>query len=239
MPRRDLTLTPRLEEVRETRRIVAPIHYSPDEIHSHFNDCLCELRNQFETAEQLNENKRSDECKMIWRSQIVFAEGFLDFFIHEISKFCLFQMFVGNWPKTDKYNNMAVPMNKVEEAISKTSTDDWFFLFLNEKFSKEVYLSAESMNDQLNMIGVSFNRVMSVAFGEPSEENARKIGRKIVKELFDRRNIIAHQNDRDHLSLEQNDIDRKFVEDYIDKVDKIVRAIITIVKEINSEMSRD
>ena len=36
-----------------------------------------------------------EACKMILRSQVVLAEGLLDFYIHELSKFCMFQMFAG------------------------------------------------------------------------------------------------------------------------------------------------
>ena len=55
-----------------------------------------------------------------------------------------------------------------------------------------------------------------------------------MKDLFQRRNDIAHQNDRSHASAEQTDITKEFVEDYIGKIEKIVNAIqeIAVQKDI-------
>ena len=49
--------------------------------------------------------------------------------------------------------------------------------------------------------------------------------------LFQRRNEIAHQNDRSHASAEQTDISKDFVEDYIEKIQSIVDAIQKIAEE--------
>lgn len=52
------------------------------------------------------------------------------------------------------------------------------------------------------------------------EEESKKYGTQVVKDLFQRRNDIAHQNDRSHASAEQTDITKEFVEDYIGKIEK-------------------
>ena len=54
------------------------------------------MKAQFEVANLLLESANEEGCKLIWRSQIVLAEGLLDFFLHEVSKYCMFQMFCGN-----------------------------------------------------------------------------------------------------------------------------------------------
>lgn len=66
------------------------------------------------------------------------------------------------------------------------------------------------------------------------EEESKKYGTQVVKDLFQRRNDIAHQNDRSHSSAEQTDITKEFVEDYIGKIEKIVNAIqeIAVQKDI-------
>lgn len=168
---------------------------------------------------------------MIWRSQIVLAEGLLDFYIHEMSKFCLFRMFTGQWDKTDKYSVFQVPMSRVEEAISAAESRDWFFDYLNSRFSRDVFLSVESMRDQLNLIGIGFVPVLVKAFPKSKDEESKKYGTQVVKDLFQRRNDIAHQNDRSHASAEQTDITKEYVEDYIEKIEKLVGAIQTIAVE--------
>ena len=222
---RDLSLAVRAEDVREARRIPVPVHFSREQIKNHFNESIEAVKEQFDVAESLFQSDNKEGCKMIWRSQIVLAEGLLDFYLHEVSKYCMFQMFCGNWEKSPKYDSFLVPMSKVEEAVSVASSNEWFFEYLNHRFSRDVFLSVESMRDQLNLIGIGFIPVMVKAFPRDKEEISKKDGTKIVEELFRRRNEIAHQNDRSHETAVQTDITRDFVEVYINNIECIVNAV--------------
>ncbi len=122
-------------------------------------------------------------------------------------------------------------MSKVEEAIAATQSKDWFFEYLNGRFSRDVFLSHESMREQLNLIGISFVKVMVKAFPRDRENVSNKYGTEVVKNLFKRRNDIAHQNDRSYASAQQADITKEFVEDYIGKIELIVNAIQEIAVE--------
>lgn len=231
MAKRDLSLTPRKEESRDAKPAVIPTQFSLNEIKRHFKDSLDTITKQYMVADSLNGNGDIDGCKMIWRSQVVLAEGLLDFYIHEISKYCLFRMFTREWPSSEKYASFKVPMEKVEEALSAVQSKDWFFSYLNERFSRDVFLSCESMRDQLNLIGIGFVPAMVKAFPRDKEGTSKKDGAKIVTELFQRRNTIVHQNDRSHASAEQNDITKEFVEKYISNVETIVNAIHSLAEE--------
>ena len=231
MPKRDLSLTPRKEELRDAKLVVIPAQFSLNEIKQHFKDSLDTITKQYMVADTLNENGDIDGCKMIWRSQVVLAEGLLDFYIHEMSKYCLFRMFTRAWFPSEKYASFTVPMEKVEEALSAAQSKDWFFSYLNNRFSRDVFPSCESMRDQLNLIGIDFAPTMVKAFPRNKEADSIKDGKKIVTELFQRRNIIAHQNDRSHASAEQNDITKEFVEKYISNVESIVNAIHSLAEE--------
>jgi len=122
-------------------------------------------------------------------------------------------------------------MNRVEEAIATAESQDWFFDYLNSRFSLDVFLSVESMRDQFNLIGVGFVPVLVKAFPKSKEEKSKRYGTQVVKNLFQRRNDIAHQNDRSHASAEQTDITKEFVEDYIGKIESLVNAIQEIAVE--------
>ena len=97
-----------------------------------------------------------------------------------------------------------------------------------------MFLSCESMRDQLNLIGIPFNKVMEKAFPSENEQEAIKTGKETIAMLFQRRNEIAHQNDRSHASAEQTDITKEFVEDYISKIESIVNAIQVIAEETDT-----
>lgn len=125
-------------------------------------------------------------------------------------------------------------MEKVENAITASESNDWLFDYLNKRFSRDVFLSCESMRDQLNLIGIPFNKAMEKAFPRENEQEAIRIGKETIAMLFQRRNEIAHQNDRSHASAEQTDITKEFVEDYILKIETIVNAIQAIAEETNT-----
>ena len=95
--KRDLSLTPRKEDLRDAKPITIPIQFSLVEIKQHFEESLAAIKKQYTVADSLSEGEEPDGCKMIWRSQVVLAEGLLDFYIHEMSKYCLFRMFTGAW----------------------------------------------------------------------------------------------------------------------------------------------
>lgn len=229
MAERNLDLSPRVEMTREQRSNNI-VHFNLQEIKNHFDENLIIVNNQFPIADELYAAGKIDECKAIWRSQVVFVEGFLDFFLHEISKYSLYNILKGDWAKTEKYEHFCIPMREVEKAIEATESKEWFFEYLNNRFSRDVFLSHESLRDQLNLIGIPFNDVMCKAFPKPAEKESCTYGKNVIIQLYNRRNEIAHQNDRNHGSGEQNDIGKDFVNEYISNVCKIVEAIYDIAK---------
>ena len=236
-PRRELSLTPRIENQRDAQPITPPVQFSLDEIKQHFTESMNSVKAQYDVADLLASEGNTEGCKTIWRSQVVLAEGLMDFYIHEMSKYCLFRMFTGQWEKSEKYALFMVPMGKVERAIAATESKEWFFEYLNERFERDVFISKESMKDQLNLIGIGFTAAMVKAFPSEKEEISRKTGAQVVAELFHRRNVIAHQNDRSHASAEQNDISKEFVSDCISKIEAIVNSIHNIAEEKGKECS--
>ena len=220
---RNLALGSRIEDVRNPQELQV-VQFDLNEIKGHFDQSMAAIKQQFLITDELLANGKLDECKAIWRSQIVFLEGVLDFYIHEISKYGLYQMFKGNWSKTEKYKSFFVPMKEVERAISAGESKEWFFEYINTKFSRDVFLAAETMKDKLNLIGVGFGPVMEIAFPKGTVNESHAYGKEIVQKLFERRNAIAHQVDRSHASEEQNDIDKTYVEQCIADVEAIVTA---------------
>lgn len=235
MASRDLSLSPRSENVRELKCPQVPVHFSREEILKHFDESMVLVREKFDVADQLLTDSDVEGCKYIWRTQVVFVEGFLDYYLHEISKYCLYQMYCGNWDRSERFGNMMVPISWVDRAVS-SSNGEWFFEFLNERFSKDVFLSKESMKDQLNLIGVGFTEVMEMFFPEDTQSVSVKKGKKLIEDLFSRRNKIVHQNDRSHATALQNDIDREYVENYLGYVEKLVHLIHDIVDKKDNEI---
>lgn len=223
---RSLELNARVENTRELKQ--KPVKFELTKIKEHFDDGILSIENQYRVFDDLQNKGMELEGKTILRSQIVLAEGTLDFFIHEMSKYAVYHMFINQWSKSDKYDRFSVPMGIFEKIVQDQGSDDAFFEFLNERFSREVYLSEECMKDQLNLIGIKFSDVMEKAFPTASQKESIEQGRNVVKELFKRRNEIAHQIDRSHISAEQEDITKDFVYDNIGYIKSIANAIFDI-----------
>ena len=237
MANKDLDLHSRVEGVREPQLPLVPIQFSLEEIKQHFDQTLLSSENEYAIADNLLSVGKNEDAKTVWRSQIIFLEGLLDFYIHEISKYGLYSMFCGKWDKSEKYTSVRIPMSVVEAAFVNDESKKCFFDYLNECFSRQVFLAAESMRDQLNLIGIGFGDTMHKAFSKSTSNESQQYGAKIVEELYKRRNLIAHQNDREHASAKQNTITKEFVEEAGNNIVAIVNAIHSIALE-KDEMNK-
>lgn len=108
---RDLELLPRVEEQRNKKDVNIPIiEFDLNEIKSHFDDNIKNIEKNFEIVDKMASNNEVEKSKNILRSQIVFLESALDFYLHEISKYAMIKIFKDEWPKTDRYKNLKVEM---------------------------------------------------------------------------------------------------------------------------------
>lgn len=230
--RRNLNLSPRTEKVREPL-VKSAVQFELSEIKEHFDESLNTIRKNFELAEYLISVGRMEESENIYRSQIVFLESILDFFMHEITKFGLYRIFINEWDITEKFNNLEIPMSKVKRALTNTESTEWFFDYINYKYSSEVMQDWSVIRDQLNLIGIEWSSVCKQCNPEKVEKESITCEKNKLKELYKRRNEIAHQNDRRHTDAKQQEISRSYVEEKIDFVDKFVNAIYDIACKKN------
>ena len=125
MTPRDLTLNQRVEDVRDKQPVPSIVEFDLEQIKERFDNNIASIRKQFDIAESLKSKGDIEECETIWRSQVVFLESALDFYIHEVSKYGMLNIFSGDWEKTEKYNNYQVPMKYVEEGFKNPESKAW------------------------------------------------------------------------------------------------------------------
>jgi hypothetical protein len=225
MPDRSVALSPRKESVREKNEVASVVvQFELEQIKKHFYDSLSDIKHQFSIADQLCSVGQNDLAKDVWRSQIVFLEGILDFYIHELSKYALVKMFTGKWSKSTSYENFMIPMSTVEEGLKNPESTSWLFERLNTRFSSETYLAPEPLGKQLSLIGMKLDDICKKAFPKIKGQTYVK-GQEHLKSLFNRRNQIAHQADRKHTNAEKDEIDKKYVQESIDFVTKFIEAV--------------
>lgn len=106
MGKRDLSLSSRIENTREQRASLKPLHFTLQEIKNRFDLDISVVDKNIESADRLIDGGQCAEGETVLRAQIAFSEGIMDFYTHELSKYCLHQMFTGNWDKTPKYDSL-------------------------------------------------------------------------------------------------------------------------------------
>ncbi|MBE6130920.1 MAG: hypothetical protein E7183_04290 [Erysipelotrichaceae bacterium] len=82
------------------------------------------------------------------------------------------------------------------------------------------------MKDQLSLLGIEFENVETLSFKKYYNNDGNLVdGKKIIKELFTRRNEIAHQSDRNHFNATKNDITKEYVRYNINAIKHFVETI--------------
>ncbi len=227
MADRNLDLTARNEDTRDKFRTEV-IRFELNQILQHFTESIQAINAQFGVADELCKAGKITEGENIWRAQIVFLASAFDFYMHELTKYGLCEIYNENWNRTDKYDNLQVSMKVIEIALKSGEDIDWFLEYINGYYQVITMVSYESVSNQLKLLGIDLVRVADNAFyqrGE-TEKPKHKIKRRL-NELFTRRNIIAHQADRAHTDAQVTIITKEIVQDFIHDIEKIVNSIDT------------
>ena len=231
MEGRNLDLVARNEDTRDKFHTEV-IRFELDQILQHFTETIQAINAQFNVADELFEIGKVVEGENIWRAQIVFLAGALDFYMHELTKYGLCEIYNENWPRTDKYNNIQINMKVIEVALKSGEDIDWFLEYINGYYQTMTMVSYDAVKDQLNLLGVNLSLVANRAFYQRGEtEKTKDKLKRRLNELFSRRNIIAHQTDRAHTDAEIKNITKEIVQEFICDIEKIVNAIDTEVRK--------
>lgn len=225
MEKRNLTLSSRDENTRDKNTVTIE-RFQLTEIKQHFNENIDAIKEQFLVAEDLLVKEKNREAENVWRSQIIFLVSAFDFFLHEITKYGLCEIFSGNWEKTDKYENIVIQMRVIENALKARENTDWFLDFVNSCYEKITMVSFESVKEQINLLGMDIKSIADRAFHTigSTEKTHKKLKRRL-NELSRRRNIIAHQSDREHSDAQINNISEEVVKQFLIDIEKTVNAI--------------
>lgn len=231
MEKRSLDLASRREETREKASPVI-VKFCLNEIKEHFDENLRYIREQFSIADELLACGKNEEAENIWSAQIVFLESAFDFYLHELTKVGLSEIFAGNWQKTEKYNNLSVKMSIVDKALNAREDSAWFLEFVDDFYREITLVSYQSVKDQMNLLGFNLQEVADAVFYErDSSVKTKDKLERCLKNLYHRRNMIAHQSGRRHSDAQREVITKNMVEQYICDIEKIVAKMQDLAKQ--------
>ena len=105
MDERNLDLVVRNENTRDKFQTEV-VRFELDQILQHFVEAIQTINAQFDVVDELIESGKVIEGENIWRAQIIFLASALDFYMHELTKYGLCEIYNENWNHTDKYENL-------------------------------------------------------------------------------------------------------------------------------------
>lgn len=208
--------TSRKEDSRKKRsvRLVLKIF----DVRAHFNENVKDVEAKFVLAKREVDSGDLHSAEEIWRSQVVFLESALDFYIHEVVKYGFLKIFNGDWEETEQSKKfrlrfpLLMKIYKDAENAAQSLSDE-----IDEINRENCFLSFDNMQNNLKMVGLKVDGKY----------------KPFVNELYGRRNKIAHQSDRIPGSAEKCVIKEIDVKNYIKKVKEIVSSVDGLVKENN------
>lgn len=175
-----------------------------------FNSNITDIRSHFQTADDLLalQSPKQTAAEDIWRSQIVFLDSALDFYIHEIVKYGIIKMFNREWAESTDYKKMKVHLRFAVDLAQNPSSASKLLEEIDEMNKYPCFMGAKKLKEQLDFIAVNYN--------------LRNSDKKLLNNLYNRRNQIAHQTDRIPGQQQKQPITKKYVEDFINKIENFV-----------------
>lgn len=205
-----------------------------DEMLNQMNENIESVQGKFRVAERLLELGDTDAAKDIYRSQIVFLESALDYFMHCLGIYAMQQMYLGNWNKTEGYKDLKVPIDRVMHAITHPEDSEWIDDVIVSHHASKTYMSPKEIKEQFTLIiGKDFfDKVADeMYYDQTSRVKTDAKLKENLDVLFKRRNKIAHQADRDHKTGNLFDIGKENVESAIDTIKTFVYCTYSLLTE--------
>ncbi|MBQ8999969.1 MAG: hypothetical protein IJ086_14935 [Clostridium sp.] len=217
----------RTEETREKCPAQLP-DIDLNKIKDNFDLNIQRILDKFIIVEQLQENNLQQAADDILRSQIVLLMSALDFYMHELVKYSMLKMFRGEKPKTSSYKNFIVTLDCLENALKNPEAIDWLEEFIILKNRKETYMAEDKIKQALSLISsnkIYNNVITNLTISKESFATN-------FKDLYKRRNQIAHQSDRLESTGNIEDIQ-------IDYVKNNVSIITEFINKIHAQIEND
>jgi hypothetical protein len=223
METRNLELSNRLENTREYSDVEV---FDIDAIQAHFDESISLIQQQFITVDKLSQNKdiAADE---IMRSQIVFLDSAFDYYLHEIVKLGIISMYDKQWtnPVTEKYNNLEFHMKDIEKALEPDNDECWLKEWIDTTYASETMMSFSQFKDICHLLAIDIKKISDVFYEQGSSVKPQCKLKKIIDQLFKRRNYIVHQADRSSKNAARFPITKEEVNGYLMDIIKIVHAV--------------
>ena len=192
-----------------------------DEMYEQFCKNVETVKEKFHIAEQLDNVHEEKAVKDIYRSQIVFLESALDYYMHCLGIYAMVQMYNNHWDKTRGYSDLKVPIDKVMDAVMHPENTGWIDAVIVSYHASKTYMSAKEIKVYNQKIAHSRELLESTMKRRSDLDENYFVHGRFTKEKYEE--LTQKQNDI--IKTEQSNI-RKF-ETAINSLQQQIQADIT------------
>lgn len=222
---KNLSLNKRKEDCRLPSQPVVK-KFDISEIHQHFLDSIKKVEDLTSIYKKLNEES-------ILGAQIVFLDSAFDFFMHEITKFCLSEMFEQNWDRTSQYSNLKINLNQLHKILDGEDRNEIFLECINSMYQSVSIISYESIQKQFSLLGIDCKKVACKCFKKDNKNQSKVALGQFFDCLYSKRNCIAHQSSRSHLDATIKSFSPEFLSEAIVTTTNVVKTIVEEIEHKN------
>jgi len=172
---------------------------------------------------------KSIDLSDILRAEIVFAVSAFDFYIHEIVRLGLIEIYLNKRSITPSARQLSISLESVMAALRSGPTDVfWLEKEIKDKLGWRSFQRSDNVNDALKyIIDDKIWKLISDKIGSLPEDVKRELDL-----IIDRRNKIAHEADIDPTSPGARwPIDEMMIFDTVNFIEELVKAIDSIVSQ--------
>ncbi len=198
------------------------------ELLNNFNNYIKEIEDKFKLLDLTD----SEDLKLnVLRGQVSLLLSSVDYYIHEIVKIELLNIIRRERKRTKALKNC---MFSVEALLDYIASENLNEEILEEEIiyrnSYKSFLDYEKMKSVIALI--SSNDIFKELYSKLGFNSKKELEIKI-KEIYNRRNDIVHQMDRNYSTGDQNSIDKELVEGYINFYKNFVNELHKLLIQEN------
>ena len=162
------------------------------------------------------------DCSDILRSELVMAVSVLDYYIHEIVRLGMLEVYRGTRPETSAFLRFQVSLESVRQAVRAPTSDDWLENEIRERHGWRSFQQADHIAEAIRLISaIKLWEQVSNCLGMPAQDVRQQLNL-----IVDRRNKIVHEADMDPTPYNtQWPIDEVLVDDAINFIEQIAETI--------------
>ncbi|PID26503.1 MAG: hypothetical protein CR982_10015 [Candidatus Cloacimonadota bacterium] len=159
----------------------------------------------------------------MFRFEVVMLVSAIDYYIHEIIRIGIIQIFENEREETKEYNNFIISLKCVKEAILNPESTEWLKDEINFRNRTQSFQKMDKIKEGLSIIDEKIHKKIKY-IAKDMELSYREV-EDMINLLVVRRNQISHQCDIPSGKSERESIDLEYIDRRISFVKEFINRI--------------